>query len=249
MLFEPKTYRNSFPKERFRSFTVTYLENDVWIAVDPQSYCPEMEAEALRVLTQKVDELKAYVEAEPFFRKSLKPCPVPDTAPASIQEAARAAGLASTGPLAAKNGLINELLARALTEKFGLNEMIVENSGDLYLKLQDSLIVSIFADDPDDSGMMGLEIRPAQTPLGIGTGLGTKGHPINHTRAGAVMTVAQKGADASALAVGVGNRVKMANDLEKVLKHLKLMPEVIAAVFIVDDQVAVHGDNELKLIL
>jgi len=248
MLFEPKTYRNSFPKERFQSFTVKYLDYDVWIGVDPQSYQPEMEAEALQVLTQRVDELKAYVEEEPFFKKSLKPYPVSETAPVAIIEAAHAAELASTGPLAAKTGLINELVAQSLLGKFDISEMIVENSGDLYLKLRDSLIVSIFADDLEDSGMMGLEIRPEQTPCGIGTGLGTKGHPINYTKASAVMVLARKGAEASALAVGVGNRVKSANDLEKLLKHLKLMPEVMAAVFIVEDQILVHGDNELKLI-
>jgi len=248
MLFEPKTYRNSFPKERFQSFMVNYLDYDVWIGVDPKSYQPEMEAEALQVLTQKVDEIKAYMEEEPFFKKSLKPYPVADSAPASIIEAARAADLAGTGPLAARNGLINELVTESLLGKFEVSEMIVEISGDLYLKLRDSLIVSIFADDLEDSGMMGLEILPEQTPCGVGTGLGTKGHPINYTKASAVMMLAKKGAEASALAVGIGNRVKSVNDLEKVLKHLKLMPEVMAAVFIVEDQILVHGDNELKLI-
>lgn len=249
MLFEPRTYRNCFPKERFQSFTVKYLDYDVWIGVDPQSYRAEMEAEALQVLTEKVSEIRTYVEGEPFFKKSLKPFPVADTAPASIAEAAGAANLAGTGPLAAKSGLISQLVAETLLGKFELSEMIVENDGDLYLKLRDSLIVSIFADDLEDSGLMGLEILPEQTPCGVGTGTGTKGHPINYTKASAVMMLAKKGAEASALAVGIGNRVKSVNDLDKVLKHLKLMPEVMAAVFIVEDQILVHGDNELKLIL
>ncbi|PTN08938.1 hypothetical protein [Mangrovibacterium marinum] len=249
MLFEPKSYRNCFSRERFQPFTVQYLDYNLWIGVDPQSYSPQMEAEALKVLSQKVDELKAYVAEEPFFKKSLKPYPVADNAPASIVEAARAAELAGTGPQAAKSGLISQLVGESLLASFAPDEMIVENDGDLYLKLRDSLIVSIFADDLEDSGLMGLEILPQQTPLGLGTGTGTKGQPINHSKATAVMMLAPKGAQASALAVGIGNRVKRANDLDKVLKHLKLMPEVIAAVFIVDDQIAVHGENELKLIL
>jgi len=248
MLFEPRTYRNCFPKERFQSFVVEYLDADVWVGVDPDSFRPEMEAEVFAALKETIDELRVYVETDPLFRKSLKPCPVLEEAPDNIRKLAESTALAGTGPLAAKSGLLNERIGQALLQKFEINELILENSGDLYLKLRDSLIVSIFADDLEDSGLMGLEVLPEQTPVGIGTGLGTKGHPINHTKADAVMVMAQSGADASALAVGVGNRVKKVDDLDKVLKHLKLVPEVLAAVFIVEDQIAVHGDNELKLI-
>ncbi|WP_163715347.1 UPF0280 family protein [Mangrovibacterium lignilyticum] len=248
MLFEARTFRNSFPKDRFQSFVVEYLESDVWVGVDPESYRADMEVEVLQVLTKAVDELKAYVEENPLFRKSLKACAVAETAPEAIRKLAHSAELGAVGPLAARSGLLNELIGQALLEKFEIGELIVENGGDLYLKLRDSLIVSIFADDLEDSGLMGLEVMPEQTPLGIGTGLGTKGHPINHGKADAVMIMAKNGADAGALAVGVGNRVKKLSDLEKVLKHLKLMPEVTAAVLIVEDQIAVHGDNELKLI-
>ncbi len=249
MLFEPLTYRNSFPKERFQPFTVSYKEQDVWIGVNPDALNDELKSTALEVLSGAVDKLDQYLEEQPFFKKSLKACPVEEDAPEIAQKLGKAGEIAAVGPTAGRSGYFVAQVGEALLEQFDIQELIVETGGDLFLKLQSNLIVNIFADDPDDSGLMGLEILAEQTPLAIGTGAGTKGQPINHGQANAVMVAAKSGAEAGALAVGIGNRVKKVNDLDKVLKHLKLMPEVLAAVFIIEDQIAVHGDNELKLIL
>lgn len=249
MLFEPLTYRNCFPKERFHPLLVNYKDLEIWIGIDPAAFTNELESLVVSTLSTAVATMAAYIEEEPFFRKSLKPCTVGETAPDLAKEMAAAGEVATAGPMAAKNGCLAQLVGEAVMDKLNPTELIIEVAGDLFLKLESSLIVNIFAEDPDDSGLMGLEILPEQTPLGIGTGLGTKGQPINHSQANAVMIAAKSGAEAGALAIGIGNRVKKVSDLDKVLKHLKLMPEVLAAVFIVEDQIAVHGDNELKLIL
>jgi len=248
MLFESKSYRNSFPKERFKSFEIENEDGSLWIGVDPDSFKEEMIGTAQAFMTEKLNELAAYIAEEPFFRKSLKPCPVTENAPDIAHSMAAAGELAVVGPMAAKNAILAELVGKMLLERFEIGELIVENGGDLYLKLQNSLIVSIFAGDSDISGMVGIEIQPGQTPLGIGTGTGTKGTPMNHGAAEAVFIVAKKAAEAGAFAVGLGNKIKSPEDVDKVLMRIEIISEIEGAVLILDDQIGLRGDIELIML-
>ena len=248
MLFEPRTYRNSFSKERFQSFVVQYGEADLWIGVDPDSFQETMAAVALSVLTRSHDELSAYIGEEPFFRKSLKACPVTEPAPETVRQMAAAGALASIGPMAARAGVFAGLVGNALLEKFAIGELIVECGGDLFLKLQDSLIVSIFAGESDVSGMIGLEIPGGPTPIGIGTGAGSKGSPMNYGKADAMMIVARETALAGAFAVALGNLIKSPNEVDKVLKRTEVISEIEAAVLVMDDQIGLRGEFELKML-
>lgn len=248
MIFETKTYRNSFSKERFQSFVITYKDSDLWIAVDHASFKEEMAEVASQKLAVVFDELEAYLAEDSFFKKSLKPCAAKEDAPGMIRQLAAFAEKAGVGPMAGVSGMFIECVGQELLSQFKIVELIVEKDSELFVKLQNPLIVSIFADDLDNSGLMGLEIFPEQTPAGIGTGLASRGKPINYGKAQSVMILGSNAAYASALAVGAGNRLKKPADLNKALKELEQIPEVAAAVFMMEDQLAVHGENELKLI-
>ncbi|WP_372774507.1 UPF0280 family protein [Mangrovibacterium sp.] len=221
---------------------------DLWIGVDPKSFQNEMVDFASTVLKKNLEELDAYTAEEPFFKKSLKPCAAIETAPEVAKMMAHAGELASAGPMAAKAGIFCELVGKALTEKFEIGELILENEGDLYIKLQNSLIVSIFAGESDVSGLIGIEIQPEQTPLGVGTAAGKIGTPMMHGKADAILIVARNAAVAGAFAVGLGNLIKKPGDVDKVLKRTEVIPEVEAAVLVFDDQIGLRGEFELKMI-
>ena len=90
MIFEQKTYRNSFSKERFQSFVIIYKEADLWVGIDPDSFKEEMKELALSKLKSIWDKLEAYIMVDPSFKKSLKPCPAQETAPVLAKEMAAA---------------------------------------------------------------------------------------------------------------------------------------------------------------
>lgn len=248
MIFEPRTYRNSFSKERFQSFVITYKDSDLWVGIDHPSFKEEMAEFALKKLTGIRDELEAYIAVDPFFKKSLKPCPVQETAPQMAKQMAAAAGKAGVGPMAAVAGMFSEIIGQALLENFTIGELVIENGGDIFLKLQNPLIMSIFAGESPLSGMVGLEITPEQTPLGICTSAGTVGPSMSFGKADAVMIACRETALADAFATGLGNLIKKPGDVEKVLKRTETISEIIAAVLICEDQVGIRGEFEMKLL-
>ncbi len=248
MIFEPRTYRNSFSKERFNSFVITYKDSDLWVGIDHTSFKEEMAEVALERLKIIRDELENYLTEDTYYKKSLKPCPVQDVAPVFAKKMAEASERAEVGPMAAVAGMFSELIGQHLLEQFSINELVIENGGDIFLKLQNPLIMSIFAGESPLSGMVGLEISAEQTPLGVCTSAGTVGPSMSFGKADAVMIASKNTALADAFATGLGNLVKKPGDVEKVLKRTEIVPEIIAAVLICEDQIGIRGEFEMKLI-
>ena len=248
MIFEPRTYRNSFSKERFQSFVITYKDSDLWVGIDPVSYKKEMADFALDKLKKIRDELEAYLVIDPFFKKSLKPCSVQETAPEMVKQMAAASEKADVGPMAAVAGIFSELIGRSLLENFSISELVIENGGDIFMELQNSLIMSIFAGESPLSGVVGLEISAEQTPLGICTSAGTVGPSRSFGKADAVMIACRETALADAFATGLGNLIKKPTDVDKVLKRTEAVPEIISAVLICEDQIGIRGEFEMKLL-
>lgn len=244
----PRTYRNSFSTERFQSFVITYKDSDLWVGIDHASFNKEMAERALAKLVEIRDELEAYIVTDPFFKKSLKPYPAHENAPETAKKMAAAAEKAGVGPMAAVAGLFSEIVGQTLLENFAVNELVVENGGDIFLKLQKPLIMSIFAGESPLSGMVGLEITAEQSPLGICTSAGTVGPSLSFGKADAVMIACRDTALADAFATGLGNLIKKPGDVEKVLKRTETFPGIIAAVLICEDQIGIRGEFEMKLI-
>ncbi len=248
MIFEPRTYRNSFSKERFESFVITYKDSDLWIGIDPSSYKKEMAEFALEKLKQFRDELENYLAIDSSFKKSLKPCPVLDEAPEMAKQMGKAAEKSGVGPMAAVAGIFSEWIGRTILENFSVNELVIENGGDIFMSIKSPLIMSIFAGESPLSGMIGLEIDPEKTPCGICTSAGTVGPSRSFGKADAVMIVCEETALADAFATGFGNQIKKPADVEKILKRTETYPEIIAAVMICEDQVGIRGEFEMKLL-
>jgi len=236
------------PKDRFAGFSLRVAELELFVAVDPGSFRDEMKVAAEQVVSQLIGQLAVYVSEDGFFKKSLKAYEVPETAPELIREMASGAAMGGVGPMAALNVAAVEQVASVLENEFSVNEIFVECGGDLFLKLQDSLVLSIFAGEADISGLVGVELKPEQMPLFVATGAGTRGKPINHTMADAVMVFAKNGYQAAGVAVGLGNKVKAAADVDKALKRLEMIPEIEGAVIIMEDQVGIRGEFDIELL-
>ncbi len=248
MIIEPRTYRNSFSKERFESFVITYKDSDLWVGIDPLSYKKKMADFALDKLKEIRDELEAYVAKDSFFKKSLKPCPVMEGAPELAKQMAVVAERSGVGPMAAVAGIFSETIGKELLENFSINELVIENGGDIFLRIEAPLVLSIFAGESPLSGVVGLEIEPEKTPCGVCTSAGTVGPSRSFGKADAVMIICKETALADAFATGFGNLIKKPSDIEKVLKRTETHEEIIAAVMICEDQIGIRGEFEMKLL-
>lgn len=247
-LFEERTYRSQFNTERFTGFEVKHLETDLWIGVDPASYKEEMQAVALAKMKALRQIFEAYIAQEPFFKKSLKPFQPSDFAPDEAKEMAQAAEKAGVGPMAAVAGLFAREIGDEIRKNFSVKELLVENGGDIYLLLQDELVLSVFAGESILSERVGLVISPENSTFGICTSAGTVGPSLSYGKADAVVVVCKDILMADALATALGNKVKTPNHVEKVIKQAEKQEEIQSLLIICEDKIGIKGENEIRIL-
>lgn len=246
--FEKRTYRSQFNTSRFSGFEVKYQETDVWIGIDPESFKAEMKEAALNKIKELRQKLDEYIETEPFFKKSLKPFQPGETAPAEAMEMAQTAAKAGIGPMSTVAGLFAREIANEIIQNFSVNELVIENGGDLFTLLKNELVLSVFAGDSILSERIGLRVTPGISPLGICTSAGTVGPSLSYGKADAVVVAAEDVLVADAFATAFGNKVKSPNDVEKVINQAEKHPEILSLLIICEDKIGVRGDYEIKIL-
>ncbi|NQU52970.1 MAG: UPF0280 family protein [Bacteroidetes bacterium] len=247
-LFEPRSYRSQFNTERFSGFEISYLETDLWIGVDAGSFQPEIKELALAKIKSLRNKLDEYINAEPFFKKSLKSFHPTEIAPSEAIEMAVAAEKAGIGPMSAVAGLFAREIGEEIIQNFSVNELVIENGGDIFALLNKELVLSIFAGESILSERIGLVIPAEKSKLGICTSAGTVGPSLSYGKADAVVVVCEDILLADAYATAFGNKVKTPNDIEKVIKQSEKYPEILSMLIICEDQIGIRGEYEMRIL-
>ncbi|MBN1232656.1 MAG: UPF0280 family protein [Candidatus Coatesbacteria bacterium] len=241
-------YRNNPGEGRFITFTARYLQTDLWIAVDSSSYNEKMKkfaSERTRELRHKLD---AYIDSNPSFQTSLEPLQETQDAPPIAIEMIKASQKADVGPMAAVAGAFSERIARDLLNEFMINEIIVENGGDIWLYIKDSITLSVYAGKSPLSGKIGLQIDTLDKGLGICTSSATVGHSLSFGKADAVTIVSWNAALADAYATSICNMINDNSDVEKALDMTSEIDDIISSVIIIHDKIGINGIFKIKLL-
>lgn len=237
-MYQPRTYRRWVKEDGLVAFNVIFKETDLHIRA-----ARNLEAEAIEAILKHRTPLEEYIESHPLFLHSLEPCPVEEDAPDIIRDMARAAGMMSVGPMAAVAGAIAEAVGRDLLEYSP--EVIVENGGDIFMKVLQTRLVGVYAGESPFTGKIALEIDPQGTPLGICTSSGTVGHSLSLGAADAVIVLSHSAALADAAATAIGNKVIAAGDIDVVIEQVKAMQGLAGVVIIKGDRIGMWGDVKL----
>jgi ApbE superfamily uncharacterized protein (UPF0280 family) len=236
--YQPRTYRCWVEGKDLVPFTVTEKETDLYIRA-----ATDLERKARRLVRKYREQLESYITRDPAFQSALEPVPVPAGAPAIVRRMAEAARLTGVGPMAAVAGAIAECVGTELLEFSP--EVIVENGGDIFLKIKHGRTVGIFAGDSPLTGKIGIRIEARDTPEGVCTSSGTVGHSLSYGRADAVVVMAPSAALADAAATAVGNRVSRPEDIDGAIEFARGVPGLRSVVIIVGESIGVQGDIRL----
>ena len=125
-------------------------------------------------------------------------------------------------------------------------EIIVENGGDIFLKLSKRSLVGIYAGDSPFTGRIALEIEPEATPLGVCTSSATVGHSLNFGRADAVTVLSASTPLADAAATAIGNRVKCSEDIPQALDFAQSIKDLRGVAIIIDDEIGLWGEIKIS---
>jgi len=236
--YRERHYRHSLGHERLVAFEVAVKETDLFILADS---CLATLAE--RVIYEVRGPIEGYIAHHPEFLRSLVPLPDDCLAPPIVREMLAAGRTCGVGPMAAVAGAIAEAVGRVLLEES--REVVVENGGDCFLRVESPLQMGIFAGTSVLSEKLALRIRPEQTPLGVCTSSGTVGPSLSFGRADAVTVISPSAAVADAAATRIGNQMKKPGDINRALAVAPEIEGVLGAVIIMGDRVGAWGEVEL----
>ena len=154
------------------------------------------------ILRQRM-ELIRYIRNDNDFLISFEPVKV-TKGPYIARIMSKAGRIADVGPMAAVAGTIAELSMHYLIDN-DAKYAILENGGDIALKVNKDVVMGLYAGTSSLSGNVGFKIKHEKTPMGICTSSGTVGHSISLGRADSVTVFADRASIADALATSIAN--------------------------------------------
>lgn len=238
-MYQPKTYRYWRTGHNLYSFEVIEKESDLRILASS-----DLREEAHRSVLKHRKSIERYIQENPFFLSSLQPLSVQRDAPALIREMSRAAEKAGVGPMAAVAGAIAEFVGKDLLRHAA--EVIVENGGDIFLKIKEKRYIGIYAGDSSLTAKIALEITPEDTPLGVCTSAGRVGHSLSFGNANAVIILSPSTLLADAVATATGNLIKSRNDILQGIEFSRQIKGVKGVVIIIGEDVGIWGKVKLS---
>lgn len=239
-----RLYRRTAGGGRFKTFTVTVKESDLWIAVPRKSFSAVLPGQIEQLVWRTRRQLESYIAAHPDFAVTLEPYLVKEPAPGIVLEMARAGNLAGVGPMAAVAGALAEIVGRWLLRERA--EVVVENGGDIFMKVVERASVAILAGKSPLSNKIALLVEPGGRSCGICTSSGTAGHAYSEGRADAAVILSPSAALADAVATAVANRVQGPADLEQALSFARSIEGVNGALLICGERIALWGQIQLQ---
>ncbi|HXZ29842.1 MAG TPA: UPF0280 family protein [Dehalococcoidia bacterium] len=233
-MYEPRFYRHWIKDDDLVSFEVGVKQTDLYIRSRRN-----LKDKALDSVLKHRGPLESYIGHHPLFLTTLDPYQAEAEAPAIVKEMARVSQLTGVGPMAAVAGAIAEAVGMDLLAFSP--EVIVENGGDIFLKISKKRLVGIYAGQSSFTKKIALEIMPRETPLGVCTSSGTVGHSLSLGSADAVIVLSPSTALADAAATALGNMVKAAADIPQAIERAQSIDGLRGLVIIVGDEMGVWG--------
>jgi uncharacterized protein len=237
MTFEPRTYRRTAQPAGLVCFEVTIKETDLQVCA-----AQDLTDLAEDLVVRARWEIEGFIRAHPYFRETLTPIDVPETAPEMVRRMAEAGQIARVGPMAAVAGAIAEYVARGLAEVSP--EVVVENGGDIYLMGREDRTIALWAGESGVKGL-GITVRGGLQPVAVCTSSGVVGHSESFGAADAVTVLARNGALADGVATALANRVREPEDIERAIEAARHIHGILGVLVTVKGHLGAWGNVHL----
>ena len=240
MNYLERTYRNRiFHNEELQTFNVKVFETDLFVLAD--SLLTEIVVKSIYKFRGYIE---SYIRYHPEFLTSLLPLKIDHLAPDIIIDMLKAGELVDVGPMASVAGAIAEYVGKELLQS-GSKNVVIENGGDIFLKTENEMKISIFAGESSLSEKIRILIKPEDMPMGVCTSSGTVGHSLSFGNADAVCVLSRSATIADAAATAIGNQIKNKKDMRKALAVGSNIKDITGILVIMGDEMAIQGKIEL----
>jgi ApbE superfamily uncharacterized protein (UPF0280 family) len=233
-----RNYRKKINARGLISFNVVIKETDLWISAER-----DLSEDARDMVVGYRRQLEHYIRTHPDFLTTLSPYPHDPFAPSIVQEMIRATRDIGVGPMASVAGAIAQLVGTDLLNS--TDQIIIENGGDIFMKMKRDATVSIFAGESPLSEKVGIKITEKMMPVGICSSSGKVGHSLSIGSSDVITLLSASAIRADGAATALGNRIRKKTDLEKVSGWADAMGGILGGLAILGDTMATWGDIEL----
>jgi ApbE superfamily uncharacterized protein (UPF0280 family) len=240
-MVEPRFYRKGMGEGRFVSFETALRETDLWIGVDRESFQEEMADFVRKDLGRLRTLLDGWAKRDSHFLNALSPYEVLGDTPPLVHCMMDHGRKAGVGPMASVAGALAQEIGRSLDRSFNVEEIVVENGGDIWGKIKTPLPFSVFAGSSPLSQKVGLTVDPGHSPFGMATSSGKVGHSFSFGKADAVVVVCRDAGLADAYATAFCNQVKTEGDIEPVLGRIGEIDEIWGTLIVMNGRIGVRG--------
>ena len=236
--YQHRFYRHLLKQDHLIGFRVVVKETDLFIHAHEN-----LTRIARDLVLNYRQHIEGYIEQHPSFYSSLKPWSLVEPAPRIVKEMVHAGSMADVGPMAAVAGAIAGRVGNDLLRY--TPEVMVENGGDIFIKVRQPITVGVYAGTSPLSLQVGLRIDDVEEPVAICTSSGTVGHSLSMGHADAVCVMADSCALADAVATAAGNCVHSKSEINAAVDFGKNVAGVKGMAVVVADHIGVWGQWQL----
>ncbi|MCM8762124.1 MAG: UPF0280 family protein [Candidatus Omnitrophica bacterium] len=232
-------YREFSKNAGLKKFQVRVEETDLLVLAE-RNLKIEIEKEVIK----QRDIIKSYIKHHPEFYTSFSPVSC-ESEEEIIKLMCESAMVTETGPMASVAGAIAEIVG--LKMLLMSNQILIENGGDIFVKMDREFTVGVYAGSSPLSLKIGLVFPGRTQPFGIATSSGTVGHSFSYGKADAVTVVSSSATFSDGAATYFGNLIKGDHiEQEKIETELKKFPFIEGLFVIKGKEIFLWGDIELK---
>jgi len=235
-----RDYRRAVGAADFSTFQVKVRETDLLIMAPADVHGP-----AYDLVRQYRNQLENYINHNPSFQSSLRPLCFDRLAPPIVKDMLKASAAAGVGPMAAVAGAVAEYVGSGLLAEAGIDEVVVENGGDIFLHRREDCRIAIFAGPSPLSNKVGVKVKAAAMPMGVCTSSASVGHSLSFGTADAVTVLAAGTALADAAATRLCNEVGRDSPLSQALDAAQEISGIRGVVIIRGEDIGAWGEIEL----
>jgi ApbE superfamily uncharacterized protein (UPF0280 family) len=184
--------------------------------------------------------LEDYIKDHAAFQQALAPIDLYDDPPEIALRMAEAARCAGVGPMAAVAGAMAQFAAEAGL-RAGAREVIVDNGGDIFLKITEPAIIGLYSGTSELTDRLAFSVQAHDTPLSVCSSSGCMGHSRSLGTCNLATVVARDAALADAAATRAANGVRSVTDVDPTLTHIMGIEGIDGVLIIQNDRVGLAG--------
>ena len=236
--YTKRSYRKRVRSTGLVTFEVAVEETDLQVSAEKR-----LEKETRDLIFEARHQIESYIGAHPAFLTALKPYPTDPYASPLVREMIEGTKRVGVGPMASVAGAIAQHVGKGLLGT--TSQVIVENGGDLFLKVNRPVTIAVFAARSPLSEKIGIVVSPEHMPLGVCSSSGTVGHSYSKGIADAGCVLASSAAFADGAATALCNMIQSQKDLSRIGTWAEKTEGVLGALVILGGRMASWGSIEL----